>query len=368
MCISLKKRWLVFCVAVLLLPMQSVGQTGTGTGAKTRYITDMQGRRVQVADPLERVALFGGPTGQMIYVLGARKQICAVTSSLKGSELVRAFDPTAGSLPGPRSTNGHINVEELLLTDPQLVIAGTLDGSIVEKKSRIPVAYTESTMEENFESLKREVRFYADVFQKHERGERYISYLNRTVALLRSRTQAIPADKRKKVFNGYSQSHLVTLGGDTFMHERILTAGCIDATAGISTAGAKEGLHMGLSELSMERVLAWDPDILVIDFGKPEDLYKDSRWKTVKAVRNGQVFKQPVGVFIWDRPTAEAAVLYPLWLAKTAYPEYFTDVNLVKEVKRFYMECMSFDLSDDQAHALLDGSFGIAFNNTPGRR
>ena len=363
----MRKAWLVFCLAVILLPLQSMAQGGNASGGKTRWITDPLGRRIQVADPLTRVALFGGPTGQIVYILGARSQICAVTSSLKGSELVNAFDPTVKNLPGPRSTSGHINVEELLMTDPQLVVAGTLDGSIVEKKTRIPVAYTESTMNENFDSLKREIRFYAAVFQKETRGEKYISYLDKTVAFIRSRTGAILAARRKKVFNGYSQSHLVTLGGDTFMHERIVTAGCIDATASISTAGSKEGLHMGLSEMSMERVLAWDPDILIIDFGEPEDLYKDPKWKNVKAVRNRQVFKQPVGVFIWDRPTAEAAVLYPLWLAKIAYPEYFKDVDLVKEVKRFYSECMSFDLTDAQARALLDGSFGIAFN-APGRR
>jgi len=366
--IKLQKGWFIFCLAAVLLPLQSMAQTGNVSGGKTRWITDMMGRRVQVADPLTRVALFGGPTGQVVYILGARSQVCAVTSSFKGSELVRAFDPTVKNLPGPRSTSGHINVEELLMADPQLVIAGTLDGSIVEKKTRIPVAYTESSMNENSDSLKREIHFYASVFQKEARAGRYIAYLDRTISFLRSRTGAIPADKRKKVFNGYSQSHLVTLGGDTFMHERILTAGCIDVTAAINTAGAKEGLHMGLSEMSMERVLGWDPDVLVIDFGKPEDLYKEPKWKNIKAVLNRQVFKQPVGVFIWDRPTAEAAVLYPLWLAKMAYPEYFKDLDLIKEVKRFYGECMSFDLSDAQAHALLDGSFGIAFNNTPGRR
>ena len=362
------KGWFISCLAAGLLLVQSVAHTAGEVGEKTRWITDMTGRQVQVAAPLTRVALFGGPTGQVVYILGARSQVCAVTSSFKGSELVNAFDPTVKTLPAPRSTSGHINVEEMLLADPQLVIAGTLDGSIVEKKTKIPVAYTESTMNEDSGSLKREIRFYAAVFQKEARGEKYIAYLDRTIAFLRSRTRAIPADKRKKVFNGYSQSHLVTLGGDTFMHERILTAGCIDATAAIATAGVKEGLHMGLSEISMEKVLGWDPDILIIDFGKPEDLYKDQKWKNVRAVRNRQVFRQPVGVFIWDRPTAEAAVLYPLWLAKIAYPEYFRDVELMKEVKRFYHECMSFDLSDAQARALLDGSFGIAFNNTPGKR
>ena len=124
---------------------------------------------------------------------------------------------------------------------------------------------------------------------------------------------------------------------------------------------------MGLSEMSMERVLGWDPDVLIIDFGKPEDLYSDPKWKNVKAVRTEGVQTACRDLYLGP-PTAEAAMLYPLWLAKLAYPEYFKDLDLIKEVKRFYGECMSFDLSDAQAHALLDGSFGIAFNNTPGRR
>ena len=334
----------------------------------TRVITDMTGRKVRVPDPLTRVALFGGPTGQIAYILGARDQLCAVTSSLKGSELINAFDPSIKNLPGPRSTSGHVNIESLVLSRPQLVIAGTLDGSIVEKKTGIPVAYTESSMNHGLDLLKGEIRFYASVFGKEERGEKYIDYLEKTIGLVRSRTQDIPADKRKKVFNGYGPSHLVTLGGDTFMHERIVNAGCIDAAAGISTAGAKEGLHSGLSEMSLEKVLNWNPDILIIDSGTPEEVYADPRWKNVNAIGDRQVYKQPVGVFIWDRPTAEAAVLYPLWLAKTAYPERFRDVDMMKEVKRFYREIMSFNLSDDQARSLLAGKFQLKFGPAQGIR
>jgi len=328
---------------------------------KTRALTDMEGRTIQVPDPLTRVGLFGGPTGQIAYILGARSQLCAVTNTLKGSELVVQFDPTVKDLPGPRSTSGHINIEALIGANCQLVIAGSLDGSIVEKKTGIPVAYTESNMSYGFEQLKREIRFYADVFQKPERAEKYIAYLDKTVAFVKSRTQDIPLEKRKKVFNGYSPSHLVTLGGDTFMHERIEAAGCIDAAKDVNTSGAKEGMHTGLSEMSFEKVFGWDPDILVIDSGTPQDVYQDERWKNVKAVRNRQVFKQPVGIFIFDRPTAEAAVLYPLWLAKTAYPERFADVDMNAEVKRFYHETVGFDLNDEQARAVVVGSFGLHF-------
>lgn len=359
----------VFLIAVLVFALALFrGKTRHATAGKTRIIADMTGNSIRVPDPLTRVALFGGPTGQLAYILGARDQLCAVTNTLKGSELLLAFDPSVSDLPGPRSTNGHINIEELLLADPQLVIAGNMDGSIVEKKTHIPVAYTESSMDHGVDLLKDEIRFYATVFQKQARGENYIAYLEKTLTFVKSRTADIPEAERKKVFNGYGPKHLVTLGGDTFMYERIRTAGCIDATAGISSAGKQEGLHSGLTEVSMEKVLGWNPDILVIDTGNPEELYDDPRWQAIKAVRTRQVYKQPVGIFIWDRPTAEAAVLYPLWLAKTAYPQRFADVDLVAEVRNFYRETMHFDLSDEQARGVLSGSYSFTFGPLKGKR
>jgi iron complex transport system substrate-binding protein len=327
----------------------------------------MLGRKVEVPEPLTRVALLGGPTGQIAYVLGARSQLCAVTKSLTSSELVKLMDPTVTDLVAPRSTSGQVNVEELIVADPQLVIAGDLDGSIVEKKTRIPVAYFRSDMNQSYEMMKEEIRFYGTVFSKEDRAEKYIDYLQKTVDLVRSRTEDIPQNQRKIVFNGYSSNHLVTLGGDTFMQQRMELAGCRNAAATILTTGLKEGLHTGLAEVSMEKVLGWNPDILVIDFGQPSELYGNSKWNSVAAVKNKKVFRQPVGIFIWDRPTAESAVLHPLWLAKIAYPERFPDLDMVQETKRFYREIMSFDLDDEQAEAVLEARYTLNFMSGQGR-
>ena len=332
-------------------------------------LTDMMGRKVVVPEPLTRVALLGGPTGQVAYILGARNQLCAVTKSLKSSELVRMMDPTVKDLVAPRSTSGQINVEELIVADPQLVIAGDLDGSIVEKKTRIPVAYLKSTMNQSYELLMEEIRFYGRAFNKEARAENYIRYLQKTVDLVQSRTKSIPLDKRKTVFNGYSSSHLVTLGGDTFMQRQIELAGCRNAAGKVATAGNREGgLHTGLAEVSMENVLEWNPDILVIDFGAPEEIYNSPKWKSINATKNRKVFKQPIGIFIWDRPTAESAVLHPLWLAKMAYPERFADINLMQEVKKFYRETMSFNLTDEQAGSILAAKYTLSIpGQVPGK-
>ncbi len=340
-------------------------------GGKTRVFSDMLGRKVVVPEPLTRVALLGGPTGQVAYILGARNQLCAVTKSLKSSELVNQLDPSVKDLVAPRSTSGQVNIEELIVSDPQLVIAGDLDGSIVEKKTRIPVAYLRSTMNQSFELLKEEIRFYGKAFGKEARAEKYVRYLQRTIDLVRSRTKDIPKDKRKIVFNGYNSNHLVTLGGDTFMQQHMELAGCRNAAQPVNTSGMREGSqHTGLAEVSMEKVLGWNPDILVIDFGSPSDLYNDPKWKSIKAIKNKMVFKQPIGMFIWDRPTAESAVLHPLWLAKIAYPERFTDIDLAQEIKSFYREIMSFNLTAGQVESILSARYTLSlFQDTrkPGK-
>jgi iron complex transport system substrate-binding protein len=147
------------------------------------------------------------------------------------------------------------------------------------------------------------------------------------------------------------------------MQQHMEAAGCRNAAESILTSGTREGgLHTGLAEVSMEKILEWNPDILVIDFGSPSELYSNPKWKAIKAVQNKKVFRQPIGAFIWDRPTAESAVLHPLWLAKIVYPELFADVNMIQEIKQFYKEIMSFNLNDAQAKAILLAEFDVNFN------
>lgn len=90
--------------ALLAIPFAFEG--GLLFGGGTRVFSDMMGRRVEVPEPLTRVALLGGPTGQVAYILGARNQLCAVTKSLKSSELANLLDPSVKDLVAPRSTSG----------------------------------------------------------------------------------------------------------------------------------------------------------------------------------------------------------------------------------------------------------------------
>ena len=336
----------------------ATSQTSQNTPApQLRTITDLEGNRVAVPENPKRVALLGGPSGQMAYILGVQDRLCAVTNTLRMSRLVREIDPRISTLPAPRTTNGSVNVEELIASDPEFVIAGDIDAEIVRRKTRIPVALFADTMDQGYESTIREVRFYGEAFNAGARAERYVQYLENTVRLLKERTADIPEASRPVVFNGYDPSHLVTLGGDTFLDERIRLAGCRNAAATVRTIGKREGLHSGLGEISLEEILKWNPDIIVINSGSIDDMARHPAWKAVRAVQRRYVYVQPAGIFIWNRPTAESAVLYPLWLATIAHPDRFSDINMKSEVKRFYKEVFEFDLNPAQVDRILSGAY-----------
>jgi len=88
------------------------GCIGQGTDAKTetteetRTIVDMAGRTVAIPKNIERVAIFGGPIGQVPHILGVEDKLCAVSKGHQRSDLLAAMDPRIMTLPAPRSTIG----------------------------------------------------------------------------------------------------------------------------------------------------------------------------------------------------------------------------------------------------------------------
>ena len=368
------KTGIVLIIMLLILGVilagctSSAGRTNATTPeVETRTITDMAGRQVEIPVTVERTAFFGGPIGQVPYILGVQDTIVATSIGSKNSQLLNIMDPNLKNTAAPRQTNGIINIEELIKSNSQFVIAGNVEGAIVEKQTKIPVVYFFENSEGTAQQTKDEVTFIGYIYGKENRAKNYSTYQDTVLAMVKSRVADIPAAERKILFNGYDANHLITYGGDSYMQERIGTAGLINAAQPINTSGTKPGIHAGLDQISMEQVLKWNPDIIVIDTGAPEDVYKDPKWASINAVKNRQVYRLPNGVFVWNRPTAESAVLHPLWMAKTAYPDRFSDISMKDEVKKFYKEIFWYDLTDEQANKILAGEYASAISAGKGQ-
>ena len=59
----------------------------------------------------------------------------------------------------------------------------------------------------------------------------------------------------------------------------------------------------------------------------------------------------PLGMYRSYTPGADTPITL-LWFAKTTYPEYFEDIDIVQETKAYYKEVFDVDLSDEQAESI----------------
>ena len=123
----------------------------------------------------------------------------------------------------------------------------------------------------------------------------------------------------------------------------------------------------------MEQIYAWNPDLIFItNFNtyRPEDLYENTvegyDWSAVDAVVNKRAYKMPLGMYRSYTPGADTPVTL-LWMAQTAYPELFEDIDIIAEAKTYYHDVFGIELTDEQAAAIfapsLDAGTGFAYNN-----
>ena len=81
----------------------------------------------------------------------------------------------------------------------------------------------------------------------------------------------------------------------------------------------------------------------------------DPRWQQIKAVREGRVFVNPSGAYLWDRHSAEAA-LQVLWVAKLLHPAQFADLDVNQETKRFYARFFHHVLTDSELSSIMNAT------------
>jgi iron complex transport system substrate-binding protein len=111
--------------------------------------------------------------------------------------------------------------------------------------------------------------------------------------------------------------------------------------------------------VTMEQVVAWNPDVIIVgsapNGANRQAILDDPRWRQIKAVRDGKVFVNPTGAYLWDRHSAEAA-LQVLWAAKTLHPARFADLDMGRETRQFYARFFHHTLTDAELASILNAT------------
>ena len=179
-------------------------------------------------------------------------------------------------------------------------------------------------------------------------------YSDRIYALVRERVADIPDEDRQRVLflYQYSETNLLTSGAKFFGQWWADAIGAVNVAGELTTDNSVS--------VSMEQIYGWDPELIFITnftTAGPEDLYGNTvgtyDWSGIAAVEQQRVYKMPLGMYRSYTPGVDTPITL-LWLAKTAYPELFADIDIIAETKAYYLEVFGIELRDDQAASIFN--------------
>ena len=331
-----------------------VGNETPSDGSGTRSVTLSDGYVVEgIPENVERIAALFGPSYERLFVLGAEDKIVACSNSHRDSwpwsHLIYQHidDEDMVVIQNP---NSGLNVEDLLEYDIDVCFYWST-ADVLKALENIGIAAVPYNTNSDVDSIKQELYAYAQVLGDDESMaiyEKYANYFDETLAEVQAVTSQIPEEERKVVHYGM-RGLLSSVAADSNIAAVIEYAGGIPACTELAGTDS--------ADIDKEQLISWNPDAIFIDHtGDPQaevdTVYSDSDYANLPAVQNEEVYCVPTGVFYWD--AGVQMILLIKWMAVTLYPEYFPDVDMVAELQDFYQEFYRYDLTTEQAQAILN--------------
>lgn len=333
---------------------QTEMETSSGTAAETRTITDMSGREVEVPVAVDKVFSTGSMAAIYLYTMAPERML---GWNYELNDLEKKFIlPEYHTLPS-FGMGDSVNYEAVIAAGPQVALdvssgneAARGEADKLSQSLGIPVVIVSNKMEDTAEVY----RFLGELFGDTARGEELASYAAKTFdGVLNA---AIAEDERATIYYGNGENSLETAPkGST--HAQI-----IDFVNAFNVAEmeAESGSRV---QISLEQLLAWDPDYIIVNGEPKQDLrggaaaqkiLDDPDYAHLTAVQNGNVYGAPNTPFSWvDRPSGPNRLIGIRWLSKLIYPDVF-EYGLEEDVKEFYQLFYHLKLTDAQLDELLN--------------
>jgi iron complex transport system substrate-binding protein len=317
--------------------------------ARAATITDAAGRAIEIPATISRVFPAGPPAAIQLYTL-APELLLGWPRANRAEEcafLLRDIcaRPEIGRLTGRGNT---ANLESVLALKPDLIIdiGSTAPTYVslaqrVQEQTKIPYALLDG----RFDATGSNYRLLGKL--THCDAEPFATYAEETLAKVQERVNRIPEDERPRVYYARGPKGLETgLGGS-------INVETLEFLGARNVAGERGG---GLATVSVEQVLAWNPDIIItIDRDFAAYVRSDPQWAEVAAVRAGRVHLSPKLPFGWvDFPPSVNRLIGLWWLGKILYPDHFPE-DMRELTRDFYTRFYHVTPSDADIDRVLDG-------------
>lgn len=328
-------------ISVLLCAALLFGCTPAAQSAPdgARTVTDYTGRVVSLPADVERIAALGPSALRLLCYAGQAGRVIGVEQFEKELTVTKPYTyvhPELAELPvigQGGGGGGSAFTEELVRLKPDVIFAAydRQAADTLQTQTGIPVIAVSSYgvfAEETDFSLS----LIGEVLDCTERTDALISYTAACREDLAARTADIPEAERPTVYAGgvgFNGPH-----GFDGTHAHYPPFDAIGARNVVDETG-----ETGAFLIELEKVLAWQPDVLFLN---PENLYLVNEdyarnpdfYNSLTAVQQGEIYAQlPYNYYSTNIELALADAYYA---GCVLYPEQFADIDIAEKADEIF--------------------------------
>ena len=347
----------------------------------THTVVDHGGNQVEVPNKIERIVvsdIFPIPAVLSVFFNSADKIVGVAPTSYSAAKnsLLSQIYPEILNAKTDFMNGNVINVEELMKLNPDVVFYSENNNEqkeVLTKAGFCAIGISANgwhydcieTLNHWLETLTDVFKYSDDINILTERSNKAQKKSVEIYEMIKSRVSKLTNEEKKRVFFlfQYNDSTMMTSGKNFFGQWWADASGCLNV--------AEELEKDNSVATNFEQVYAWNPDMIFITnftTALPKDLYENTvgtyDWSEVKAVKDKEVYKLPLGMYRTYTPGIDTPITL-LWFAKTAYPDMFNDIDLVKETREYYQDIFGVNLTDEQIKSIYnpDANAGRTYFN-----
>ena len=333
----MKKIISVLLVAAILCSMV-VLSVAAESGSATRIIVDCMDREVEIPETVESIVCVGVGALRYSCYVGAADLVVGVEDYEVKPGMSRLYNyvnfdkfkelPVTG-------TNGVPFEEEMINVDPQVIVVSTyasLDPDELSVKTGIPVVMVPGSDTTLDEKAYVTIRILGELYHMEDRAAELTAYLEEIQKDLDARTASIPEEEKPTVYVGG-----VSFKGQHGFEGTEAYYGPFELIHANNLANTTD--QTGAFNIDVEQVLAWDPEVIFLDFNGMSLINEDYAnnpefYEALTAVQEGRVYSQIS--FRSSASNLETALADAYYAACIMFPEQFADVDPVEKAGEIF--------------------------------
>ena len=372
---------LAMCVSIFACKSDNTTQATMETESTTHIVVDHGGNQVEVPNKIERIVvtdIFPIPAVLSVFFNSADKIVGVAPTSFSAAKnsLLSQIYPEILNAKTDFMNGNVINVEELMKLNPDVVFYSENNNEqkeVLTKAGFCAIGISANgwgydcieTLNQWLKTLTEVFKYSDDISILTDRSDKAQKKSNAIYDMIKGRVSKLSTEEKKRVFFlfQYNDSTMLTSGKNFFGQWWADASGCINVAEELSKDNSVA--------TNLEQVYTWNPDMIFITnftTALPNDLYNNTvgtyDWSEVKAVKEKEVYKLPLGMYRTYTPGIDTPITL-LWFAKTAYPDMFNDIDLVKETREYYQDIFGINLTDEQIKSIYnpDANAGRTYFN-----